>query len=997
MQTRTGHSLFLAATLRLALYFAMAFIILITQIATRNLIDAGTEETVSMYQRYLLNLAEDLSNMVTVEELKQFQTAEDVEKSEYLELKEKLAEFTLKHQIKYAYFTKQTADGEKYYYIIDNLFDPEESDSIATAASGIVYDVDDVAQSIYSGKPYVSKFRDYTLAWENLMFATYPMFDEDGNTLYCVAGVDTEDMFFVSRLNRTRLLTVIMMIALAGGVGMGIVNMLLYRRQAIQNAEANMAKSRFLASMSHEIRTPMNAIVGMSELILRESSLGREAREYARGIKQAGANLLSIINDVLDFSKIEMGNLEMADSPYLLASLVNDVVNIIRMRLMEKPVRFYTNIDASLPNSLLGDETRLRQILLNLLGNAVKYTNRGFISLTITMSEGPELPAGVKQAGFPAFSSQPSAQIDPDKADMVSGERVYLMITVSDSGIGIKEEEQKKLFAEFTQIDVLRNKNVEGTGLGLAICWRLCAAMGGNLGVSSVYGQGSSFIAVVPQFIVSQAPFAEVQNPASKKVLLYERRDSYALSIKWSLENLKVPFTRVSDEEELREALIREKWFYVFSGYGLYPKLWLVMEQLDFSGGRPGMALLIEHRMETDIPGVRFISIPVQTLSIANVLNDVPDARDYFESGSLALVKFSAPTARILVVDDIPTNLKVAEGLMAPYGMIVDSCISGAESIEFVKRRDYDLIFMDHMMPEMDGIEAAAAIRAWEIEESREPDSKNSRHIPIVVLTANAMSGMREMFLSKGFDDYLAKPIEFSKLDAILTKWIKREKWEKPETPSQAASAKSEPDLVIAGLDTVHGILMTGGKMDGYRQVLMSFCHETRKRLAMFRKGVNSPELPLKQFIILVHAIKSAAASIGAQVESSEAARLEQAGQNGDVDFIHEALPSFCARLEELEERIRFALELAGDKPETGAEEILPADTELLPLLREFRAALEQLAIDDIDRLLEDLARRAAGSTAKKTFETISELVLTGDYDKAIEAAGRLTEKLEQI
>jgi CheY-like chemotaxis protein len=538
---------------------------------------------------------------------------------------------------------------------------------------------------------------------------------------------------------------------------------------------------------------------------------------------------------------------------------------------------------------------------------------------------------------------------------------------------------------------VLRNKNVEGTGLGLAICWRLCTAMGGNLGVSSVYGQGSSFIAVVPQFIVSKTPFAEVLEPADKKVLLYERRDSYALSLKWSLENLGVPFTRVETIEAFQESLAREKWFYVFSGYGLYSKIRPVMETVDFSAGRPGLALLVEQRMETDIPNARFVSIPAQTLSLANVLNDVPDTRDYFDAGGLSIVKFSAPTARILVVDDIPTNLKVAEGLMTPYGMIIDSCVSGAESIEFVKRRDYDLIFMDHMMPEMDGIEAAAAIRAWEAEQ------ENLRHVPIVALTANAMSGMKEMFLSKGFDDYLAKPIEFSKLDAILTKWIMRKKWEKPTALLQTAPQGNAPGLVIAGMDTARGILMTGGSVDGYRQVLTSFCQETRKRLDLFRKGIDSPELPLEQFTIAVHAIKSASASIGAATESAEAARLEQAGKNGDMDFIRETLPAFCEHLGELEERIRTAIGFSDDEQEAGEGEILPADTELLPLLREFRAALKRSDIDDIDRILARFTRRVKDSRLKKIFETISDLVLTGDYDKADEAASGVIKDLEQI
>jgi CheY-like chemotaxis protein len=304
---------------------------------------------------------------------------------------------------------------------------------------------------------------------------------------------------------------------------------------------------------------------------------------------------------------------------------------------------------------------------------------------------------------------------------------------------------------------------------------------------------------------------------------------------------------------------------------------------------------------------------------------------------------------------------------------------------------------MDHMMPEMDGIEAAAANAAADVEVVPEVDSNGPQHIPIVVFSANAMPGMREMFLSRGFDDYLAKPIEFNKLDAVLTRWIKREKWEKPKEFSLNIPEENGPGLVIEGLDTARGLLLTGGSLDGYQRVLASFCRETRKRLALFRKGVDSPELPLKQFTILVHAIKSTAASIGAAAESSDAARLEEAGQNENREFIREALPAFCDRLGELVEHIRSALDLAGDEPEAGAAEVLPSDAALIPALKEFRAALERLSIDDIDRLLAELTRQATGFTPKKTFGTIADLVLTGDYDKANKAAGELLEKLELI
>ena len=401
---------------------------------------------------------------------------------------------------------------------------------------------------------------------------------------------------------------------------------------------ASQYKSNFLAKMSHEIRTPMNAIVGMAELLLRRA-LPEDALHEVQDIKQASSNLVSIINDILDFSKIEAGKMEIIPGKYALLSLVNDTTNIIRMRLKEKPVQFLTNIDGNIPNNLIGDEVRLRQIIINLLSNAAKFTEEGHISMSISQR-------------------QSDANCPPD-----TEKQIWLIITISDTGQGIKPEDKAKLFSDFMQLDTKKNRAIEGTGLGLAISKRLCLAMGGDITVVSEYGKGSEFTATIPQDLDKEAPFS----------LVGESRISHAVS------------------------------------------------------------------------------------------------------GQIPAAGFTIPQARILVVDDIATNLKVAEGLLAPYKATVETCLSGAEAIEMIKQhseqgQDYDLVFMDHMMPEMDGIEATAAVRAL------------NQTVPIIALTANVVTGMKEMFLENGFNDLLAKPIDVSKLDEILGRWIPKEKREKGET-----------------------------------------------------------------------------------------------------------------------------------------------------------------------------------------------------------------------
>jgi len=704
---------------------------------------------------------------------------------------------------------------------------------------------------------------------------------------------DSSSLFSLTKLIPLFVLMGVLFIAFA--VATSVIS---YRFLYKPSVDLAYSRDEFLARMSHEIRTPMNAITGMAELALREN-MSNTAQDHILTIKQAGANLLSIINDILDFSKIESGRLEIVPAKYMLSSLINDAVNIIRMRFKEKPLRFFTNIDGNIPNNLRGDETRLRQIILNLLTNAIKYSEKGHIGLIVTIDKRNE-------------------------------KRVWLNISVTDTGKGIKPEDQKKIFDDFVQVDMRKNKGIEGTGLGLAITKRLCVAMGGDIKAESEYGKGSVFTAIIPQDIESQEPFAAVEEPEKKKILIYEGRTVYANAISWSLENMKVPYALAKNKDDFAAALYREEWSYVFSGYGLYRDIKPLMEQDDsafYGGKKPPVALMVEWGTESYIPGVRFLSIPVQSLAIANVLNGREDDKGYRKISNA--VRFTIARARILVVDDISTNLKVAEGLLAPYRAKVDTCLTGLRSIEMVKHHEYDIVFMDHMMTEMDGIEATAAIRAWEKEKNSESfsegetrsNNKNSRRrIPIIALTANAVVGMKEIFLENGFDDFLSKPIDISKLDEMLDRWIPQEKKEavspSPSAPSTGSekeedkNAPVEPVEInlpdIPGVDIKKGIAMTGGTFDIYKQVLAMFCKDVDERLPFLQKEPTDDTL--KTFVTHIHAVKSAAASIGAMEVSALAKGLEAVGRAGDIEFIHKNLSDFLRQLEELKKNILSAM-----------------------------------------------------------------------------------------
>jgi signal transduction histidine kinase/response regulator of citrate/malate metabolism len=709
---------------------------------------------------------------------------------------------------------------------------------------------------------------------------------------------------------------------------------------------ASQSKSDFLSRMSHEIRTPMNAIIGMSVLATREYGMPGGLERIAE-IKRAAGYLLSIINDILDFSKIESGKMELVPVEYLLSSVINDVLNIVQMRVAEKHLDFIADVDPNLPVRVYGDETRVRQVITNILTNAVKYTQEGYVLFSISASD-------------------QNAQSD---------EYVNLVISIEDSGIGIKEEDMGKLFGSFMQVDQIKNKGTEGSGLGLVIAKSLCQAMGGEITFESEYGKGSTFTVRLPQLIVDPTKIAQIQKPEETSVLLYDANEMFGKNIMCAMERLGVPAKWVCIQSEFYEALEHDDAYsHIFVSCATLESAGKMLERMDYPGK---LVSIVDYGTQVSNQKIYTILRPIQSVSLANVLND-DETVGRIEGGDDHM-HFIAPSARILVVDDIMTNLMVAQGLMTPYRMQVDICQSGKEAIDLVRQNSYDLVFMDHMMPEMDGIEVTNRIRAL--------DAPRFKAIPIVALTANAVSGMREMFLKNGMSDFLTKPIDVTKMDAILAKWLPNDKkqvyTEEEKTSQDRSDGINDEDIAIDGLDVKKGVSMSGGSAEAYFKVLKSYCKDGREKVDQIRQTIAEENLPL--FAIYVHALKSASASIGSASVSELAKELEFAAKKNDADYVNANVDLFIAMLEPLLDNIEQALRKREEKSLAMAE-TFPVDTAFLKeRLESLRKALDEMDMQVIDEVANELAAMALPAAAKETFEKVSEQILVGEYEMAVQ------------
>ncbi|MBR6328795.1 MAG: response regulator [Lachnospiraceae bacterium] len=622
----------------------------------------------------------------------------------------------------------------------------------------------------------------------------------------------------------------LMVLVLVGAVYLTRAVLKIRESEALREAkaaaeEASRAKSDFLANMSHEIRTPINAILGMNEMILRESR-DDEIATYASNIKTAGNSLLGIINDILYFSKMEVGKVKIIPVEYSLPGMLNGLVNMINSRAREKGLELILDFDPRLPTGLFGDEGRIKQVITNLLTNAVKYTGKGSVTFGIHYEDVGE-----------------------------EEDAILLKVSVKDTGIGIKAEDMEKLFLEFERIEERRNRSVEGTGLGLSITKNLLEMMDSSLEVESVYGEGSTF-----GFTLEQ---------------------------------------RVTDRKEMGD----------------------------------------------------FAAFSMAAESVRE---------EYHE-------RFSAPGARVLMVDDNDMNLVVFRSLLKKTGMLIDTALDGDEGIGMAKKTRYDVIFLDHMMPGKDGIETLHEIRS-------SADNPNVK-TPTVCLTANAIYGAREEYLKAGFDDYLTKPLDPEMLEQTILRYLS------PELVQYGASEDADMGELPEGMANLAGILdveagiTNSGDPDSYLALLKLFYGSAKDKageLDGFYRDEN-----INDYTIKVHALKSSAKVIGAADLGEEAQRLEDAGKAGDMDYIHSHHRNFLDNLLELAGKLEVLFPV-----EAESEEKPEADESLMrSVFRELMSAAVDMDCDRIEDTLSEIEAYSIPKKYRELYEKLVDAAQQYDYD----------------
>lgn len=697
-------------------------------------------------------------------------------------------------------------------------------------------------------------------------------------------------------------------------------------------------KADFLANMSHELRTPMNAVIGLAQIALREKELPSNVRDCLNQIGSSGRNLLNIINDILDFSKIDSGKMEIIPENYEPLSEVNDIANILMTRIGDKNLEFFFIVDPKLPHMLNGDCMRIRQVLINLANNAIKFTELGMVKIDL-------------------------------KCHDLGDDMMELEFHVVDTGRGIKPEDLEKLFVSFQQVDTKRNRSVEGTGLGLAISKKLVEAMGGTIGVESEYGKGSDFWFKIPQKVVTAQGDLVVENSKNKYAYCFNENlvmtDEFATEMKSLGMDGKVIGSLKQYEPTGKEEFI------------LFMNDYYNDEMKKFLDDHPAVqGVVLEPYESTFVPDRKNLSVlkkPLTSLAMVLVLNKKSLEDVHFRGKEVKYVKFTAPDAKVLIVDDNTINLSIAVGLLEPLQVKCEVAQSGKEALEKLRDNQYDLILMDHMMPEMDGIETSIEIRRTI------PDADFT---PIIALTANVLEGSKEMFLKAGMVDMIAKPIDIKELNMKMIKWLPNylihEEKEGGEGQSETGEEVVREEELYDCLDCEKAIKGLG-TASLFKKVVADYYKNGPDTLETIKHALEVKDFDT--YAIRTHSLKSTSRQIGATELGDYAEKLEKAGKAQDEKEIAKYHDETMAMFENLLDGLsKYFTEDEGEEDDKTAI----TQDKIDEIFGKLTTACDELDMDAMEECSKELEEYSYGNK-KEIIDKLIEAIRNMDPDSITE------------
>lgn len=785
----------------------------------------------------------------------------------------------------------------------------------------------------------------------------------------------------------TRALLHVVLVLIAGY----LVKMAMYRRrkenQIIQKRiaeleETNRRTEDFLTNVSHELRTPINAVTGITTVMLKKED-DEEKRKDILAVQNAGHRLFEQIEDILDYTEIDTGRIRISEDSYMITSIINDIImGIPKSESDDKPELIF-DIDGSMPSVLLGDGRKVKKILKHLIDNSFKFTTEGGIYVRVYALQ--------KDYG------------------------VNLCIKVSDTGVGITEKELGKITERFYQTNGGRNRRVGGLGLGLPIVYGMVNIMEGFVQVESTEGKGTSVYISIPQKVADPAPSVVIEHREKlclgcflkpEKYEMPEVRNYYDEVISHMVHELDIPLHRLSSVDELKKLNSLYQLTHLFIGDKEYIEEEAYFEQLSQS-----MEVIVVADYGFEIPRgsrIKLIQKPFYCLPVVSMLNaGVTEHEKNLQENHMI-----CPGVRVLVVDDEPMNLMVAEGILRDYQMNITTAGSGVKAIELCKETDFDLILLDHMMPEMDGVETLKWLRKIH--------KDSDKVLTVIAFTANAVSGAREMFREEGFDEFISKPIELNELERVLRKVLPKsaikyeviqgkkakkqeahtkqgaedetKKGMKEEISSEQTHKEDSQDNLITCLERIG--LNTGAALQyslDDEEFYLKLLHEFTDAYITKRQEMDKhyQQNDFYSYRIQVHALKSSARLIGADALSEMAKNMEEAANNQDVVYMQEHHVELLTKYCEVEERILEVIAPGEREAQTTLAEV-PKE-ELIEKLEQLKKSLDSYDIDQAETLILEMSNmKYQGKSVEALLHDVGQDVEEFEYT----AAGEKVEAL---